>query len=56
MSLDPQTNAEQAAQQRQAQAGTPEEDQPLDPVFPFTVIPFDPTAFGSVADPDPAAV
>lgn len=51
MSLaDPKANAARDAEHRREQAGTPEADQPLDPPFPYVVIKFDPTAFGTVGD------
>ena len=48
--LDPTTNAAKQADARREQAGTPEEDQSLDPAFPYRVIRFDPTVFGRVAE------
>ncbi|MCX6968089.1 MAG: hypothetical protein NTZ46_10015 [Verrucomicrobia bacterium] len=48
--LDPTTNAARQADARREKAGTPEEDQALDPAFPYQVIRFDPTVFGRVAD------
>ena len=50
MSLIPSENAAKQAQERSDSAGTSEEDQSLDPDFPYQVIKFDPTAFGTVAD------
>jgi hypothetical protein len=50
MSLDPKENAAKSADARRESAGTSEEDSPLDPTFPYRVIAFDPTVFGSVAD------
>lgn len=50
MSLIPSENASKQAQERSDAAGTAPEDQPLDPDFPYQVIQFDPTAFGTVAD------
>lgn len=51
MSLaDPRENAAKQAEARREQAGTPAEDLPLDPPFPYRVILFDPTVFGTVAD------
>ncbi len=55
MSLaDPKENAEKLVEARREQAGTPEEDQSLDPPFPYRVILFDPTVFGTVADDAPS--
>ena len=48
--LDPTINAAKQADARQEEAGMPEEDQPLDPVFPYRVIRFDPTVFGRVSE------
>lgn len=50
MSLDPKENATKAADTRRESKGTSEEDSPLDPAFPYRVIAFDPTVFGSVAE------
>jgi len=50
MSLDPSDNAAKQAQARSEAAGLDPEDQPLDPIFPYVIIKFDPTAFGTVAD------
>jgi hypothetical protein len=50
MSLNPAENAAKQAQARSDVAGPDPEDQPLDPTFPYVVIKFDPTVFGSVAD------
>jgi len=44
--LDPTTNAAKQADARREKTGTPEEDQVLDPTFPYRVIRFDPTVFG----------
>ena len=44
--LDPTTTAAKQADARREAAGTPEEDQSLDPVFPYVVIKYDPTVFG----------
>jgi len=46
MSLAPQTNTANQAQQQAQKAATPPEDQPLDPPFPYNVIEFDPRRFG----------
>ena len=51
--LDPTTNAAKQADARREKTGTPEEDQSLDPAFPYRVILFDPTVFGKVADKSP---
>jgi len=48
--LDPTTTAAKQADARREKAGTPEEDQPLDPAFPFKVIQFDPSVFGLPPD------
>ena len=48
--LDPTTTAAKQADARQVKAGTPTEDMPLDPAFPYRVIQFSPGVFGSVAD------
>lgn len=45
--LDPTTTAAKQAETRKEAAGTSEEDQSLDPAFPYVVIKFDPTVFGS---------
>lgn len=50
MSLDPSDNAAKQAQARSEAAGTNPEDQPLDPAFPYVIIKFDPSVFGTVAD------
>jgi len=50
MSLDPKENAAKAADARPENAGTSEEDSPLDPAFPYRVVTFDPFVFGTVAD------
>jgi hypothetical protein len=47
--LDPATTAAKQAEARKS-AGTSEEDQLLDPSFPYVVIKFDPTLFGRIAD------
>lgn len=54
MSLDPKETAANQGDARRAQAGTPPEDQPLDPPFPYRVILFNPAAFGTVADKEAA--
>jgi len=54
MSLDPSENAAKQANARRDQAGTSEEDQSLDPPFPYRMILFDPTVFGTVADKEAA--
>lgn len=46
MSLDSKENAAKAADTRRENAGTSEEDSPLDPAFPYRVIAFDSTVFG----------
>jgi hypothetical protein len=48
--LDPATTAAKQAEARKESAGTSEEDQLLDPAFPYVVIKFDPTLFGRIAD------
>ena len=48
--LDPATTAAKQADARKEAAGTSEEDQSLDPSFPYVVIKFDPTVFGRIAD------
>ena len=50
MSLIPSENVAKQARERADAAGTNPEDQSLDPDFPYQVIQFDPTAFGTVAD------
>ncbi len=50
MSLIPSDNAAKQAQERSDAAGTAAEDQSLDPAFPYVVIKFDPSVFGTVAD------
>ena len=47
--LDPTTNAAKQADARREKAGTLEEDQALDPTFPYRVIRFDPTVFGRIS-------
>ena len=54
--LDPTTTAAKQTNARREQAGTPEEDQPLDPAFPYRVIRFDPTVFGRAAENSESAV
>ena len=54
MSLDPKETAAKQEDARRAQAGTSAEDQPLDPPFPYRVITFTPTLFGTVADKETA--
>jgi len=54
MSLNTSETAAKQAEARRAQAGTPAEDTPLDPAFPYRVILFDPTVFGRVADKEAA--
>lgn len=49
MSLIPSENAAKQAQERSEAAGIDPEDQPLDPDFPYLVIQFAPTAFGTSA-------
>jgi hypothetical protein len=53
MSLLPSENAAKDAQTRNDAAGVNPEDQSLDPAFPYVVIKFDPTVFGTVADQTP---
>ena len=48
--LDPTTTAAKQADTRRKEAGTPEEDQSLDPAFPYRVIRFDPMVFGRLAE------
>jgi hypothetical protein len=50
MSLDPSDNAAKQTEARSEAAGPDPEDQPLDPLFPYVIIKFDPAVFGSVAD------
>jgi hypothetical protein len=54
--LDPATTAAKQSDVRRGKAGKPEEDQPLDPAFPYRVIQFDPTVFGRVAESAEATV
>ena len=54
--LDPTINAAKQADARREKAGTAEEDQPLDPTFPYRVIRFDPTVFGTIAKSSEATV
>ena len=48
--LDPTTTAAKQADARREKAGTQEEDQSLDPVFPYVVIRFEPKVLGVVPD------
>jgi hypothetical protein len=50
MSLNPSETAAKQVDARKEAAGTSEEDQSLDPAFPYVVIKFDPTVFGKIAD------
>ena len=50
--LDPTTTAAKQADARQVKAGTPTEDLPLDPAFPYIIIPFDLSKFGQLNQSD----